>query len=71
MKCQKCGMILPEDSEFCQYCGARIELPVNQVTTDSVIPINRQQEVESEYTPKTIIVGIYQLLRQTGTEING
>ncbi len=47
MKCQKCGMILPEDSEFCQYCGARIELPVNQVTTDSVIPINRQQEVDS------------------------
>ena len=25
MKCQKCGYPLPADSEFCQYCGARIE----------------------------------------------
>lgn len=25
MKCQKCGCPLPEDSEFCQYCGSHIE----------------------------------------------
>lgn len=25
MKCEKCGMMLPDDSEFCQYCGTRIE----------------------------------------------
>lgn len=25
MKCVKCGMVLPDDSEFCQYCGAKIE----------------------------------------------
>ena len=25
MKCRNCGKFLPEDSEFCQYCGSKIE----------------------------------------------
>lgn len=25
MKCQKCGHSIPEDSEFCQYCGTHLE----------------------------------------------
>ena len=25
MTCQKCGMTLPDDSEFCQYCGTPVE----------------------------------------------
>ena len=29
MKCEKCGMLLPDDSEFCQYCGAKIEQMVS------------------------------------------
>ena len=28
MKCLKCGLSLPADSEFCQYCGARLNQDV-------------------------------------------
>jgi len=31
MKCNKCGQALPNDSEFCQYCGAKVEI-VNENT---------------------------------------
>ena len=31
MKCPKCGYSLPEDSEFCQYCGAHLELQPSSV----------------------------------------
>ena len=29
MKCPKCGKPLPDDSEFCQYCGERIETVIS------------------------------------------
>ncbi len=30
MKCEKCGMKLPNDSEFCQYCGKPIRADDNE-----------------------------------------
>lgn len=29
MKCYNCGQLLPDDSEFCQYCGKRIETEIS------------------------------------------
>lgn len=38
MKCPKCGFTLPEDSEFCQYCGARV------IRTSEISPADLQVE---------------------------
>lgn len=43
MKCTKCNHILPDDSEFCQYCGSRIEKTAR-------IP----QEVPAAVKPKVV-----------------
>lgn len=51
MKCQKCGYSIPEDSEFCQYCGAHLEpqLASEAVTTSAETPT--PVEPVSEATP--------------------
>ena len=30
MRCKKCGYTIPDDSDFCQYCGSRIEVLIEQ-----------------------------------------
>ena len=35
MICPKCKIDLPEDSEFCQYCGEKISSPANTVPKQS------------------------------------
>lgn len=35
MRCNNCGYIVPDDSDFCQYCGARIEFQPEPVVTSS------------------------------------
>ena len=43
MKCYNCGLFLPDDSEFCQYCGKKIE-------TEISIPKNAVEEVVVDET---------------------
>lgn len=38
MKCSKCNRILPDDSEFCQYCGIKIETIVVDEPIEEVLP---------------------------------
>ena len=50
MKCEKCGMMLPDDSEFCQYCGSPITpSPISvQIETPSANkPLIEQEPAQS------------------------
>ena len=47
MKCTKCNHTLPDDSEFCQYCGARIEKTAEP-------PVETKPEVIVEEVPAVL-----------------
>ncbi len=48
MNCPKCNSIIPNDSEFCQFCGARIEnktainIPTQSVVKGEIEPIKQE-----------------------------
>ena len=42
MKCYNCEHILPDDSEFCQYCGSKIE------QTENIVFNTEQEEIDIE-----------------------
>ncbi len=46
MRCYKCGMKLPDDSEFCQYCGTQIVIDIKKRNTTC----DNSLENTNEYT---------------------
>ncbi len=62
MKCYNCGHLLPEDSEFCQYCGKKIE-------TEMAIQENEVEEVVvSDKTTETAEIDLPDLENATPEE---
>ena len=53
MKCTKCNHTLPADSEFCQYCGARIEKTVAPLKEAKPEPI--VEEVPTAPTEEIVV----------------
>lgn len=52
--CQKCGNSLPEDSEFCPYCGARLESqPVSETVAAPAKVILTEEQVQGIETNPT------------------
>lgn len=61
MKCLKCSWPIPEDSEFCQYCGAKVEAETEsdetattqQEQNESVMPQEQElEEVAADEAPE-------------------
>ena len=62
MKCYNCGHLLPKDSEFCQYCGKKIE-------TEMLIQENAVEElVVSDKTTETAEIDLPDLENATPEE---
>ncbi len=49
MTCPKCNHQIPDDSEFCQYCGSKIE-------TQSIEPNNNDTETKKEPIAEEVII---------------
>ena len=58
MKCSKCGNLLPEDSEFCQYCGAKLDSSASDDVSFTVSSRNEASfvlEAKSDFTPGHVL----------------
>jgi len=54
MKCYKCGYVLPEDSEFCQYCGVKLGLVSNiEESTNTTLPVEKVASLDNTCSENT------------------
>lgn len=57
MKCPKCNSTLPDDSEFCQFCGIRIKKkPIITVTAIPTIPQEKTIPSNHRRIDRTVLV---------------
>ncbi len=57
-KCPACGYSLPEDSEFCQYCGAKLDSSSSDDVSFAVSSRNEASfvlEAKSDFTPGHVL----------------
>ena len=57
MFCQKCGAQLPENAEFCPYCGQKVEKPFQvkqEVVDKKPEPQKQEQQRKPRYTDEQI-----------------
>jgi hypothetical protein len=55
MKCNKCNHLLPDDSEFCQYCGNKIEAAADVPDASVSTPLPDFDNVSPDETLKAIL----------------
>ena len=82
MFCRKCGKELPEESEFCQYCGSKIETSTIEfddnkaevkeepITEEVIIPTVDSETVVG-YVGSQSVLGWADMMNCTGVFLDG
>ena len=61
MKCTKCNHDLPNDSEFCQYCGIRLEKPA--------VPSEEEEKPKAIEAPVSILLDSEKMFSEEGRNV--
>lgn len=70
MKCNKCGQSLPEDSGFCQYCGAKVEIVEEIVINQEPQIIIKPEKSKENYSKSKFLFWVITLVIMTLIGLN-